>query len=101
MREHLGADLDELMRGLVSTARPRIMEGASAAGPAQNPNPTPQPVGREAMRRCIFGAYMRPDLRPADRVYNEVTEVPALLATLESYMADHDGPHLERHARYV
>lgn len=98
------------MRGLLASPR-GLGSGYSALGgapaPALGPNaggpPAPAPVGREAMRRCLFGAYMRPDLRPADRPYAEVAHDAALLSTLEAYMAEHDGadpvPQRQSHDR--
>ena len=93
MRVHLSADLDELMRDVLASPRSRhARPRAPALDPAQNSDP--QTVGREAMRNCIFGAYMQPELRPADRMYTEVTDPQALLSTLEAYMAEHDGESL-------
>ena len=93
MRVHLSADLDELMRGVLASPRSRHAKPrAPTMDPAQKPDP--ELVGREAMRHCIFGAYMQPELHPADRVYTEVTDTQALLSTLEAYMAEHDGAHL-------
>ena len=93
MRAHLSADLDELMRDVLAPPRARhARPRAPTLDPA--PDPEPQPVGREAMRNCMFGAYMQPELRPADRVYTEVTDPQALLSTLEAYMAEHDGAGL-------
>jgi hypothetical protein len=88
LRAHLSADLDELMRPVVATSRARPAPGVGLSPALAQ---APERVGCEAMRRCIFGAYMQPDLRPADRAYAEVTDAPALLSRLEAYMADHDG----------
>lgn len=93
MRVHLSADLDELMRDVLASPHARHARSRAAAlDPAQDPEP--KPVGREAMRNCVFGAYMQPELRPADRMYTEITDPQALLSTLEAYMAEHDGVSL-------
>ena len=90
---HLRADLDELIHDVLASPRLRHARPKSVPlDPAQDRRL--QPVGREAMRHCTFGAYMQPELRPADRVYTEVTDPQALLSTLEAYMAEHDGAAL-------
>ena len=93
VRVHLSADLDELMRDVLASPRARhARPRAPILDPAKNPDF--EPIGREAMRNCIFGAYMQPELRPADRVYTEVTDPQELLSTLEAYMAEHDSESL-------
>lgn len=91
LRAHLGADLDELMRPVVAAPRARAAPGAGLGLALAQAPEQPERVGCDAMRQCIFGAYMQPDLRPADRTYTEVADAPALLSRLEAYMADHDG----------
>ena len=48
-------------------------------------------VSCEDMRNCFYGAYLDSSKGPDDRQYSPVTDVPALISTMEGYLVDHNG----------
>lgn len=48
-------------------------------------------VSCEDMRNCFFGSYLDSSKGPEDRQYSPVTDVPALISTMEGYLVDHNG----------
>lgn len=71
---HMGEDYDTLMGQMV---------GAKDAA-----------VSCEDMRNCFFGGYVDSSKAPEERHYTEVTDVPALITTMEGYLVDHNGTYL-------
>ena len=45
----------------------------------------------EHMRRVFFGDYMDVDAEPDDRRYGENVDVPAMVAQMDTYLADYNG----------
>ena len=68
---HLGEEYDSLMAPVLATK-----------GNA---------VSCEDMRNCFYGAYIDSSKGPEDRQYSPVTDVPALISTMEGYLVDHNG----------
>ncbi|KAG2436335.1 hypothetical protein HXX76_006644 [Chlamydomonas incerta] len=73
MKEKLGAEFDKLFAHL---------RHAGAASPE---------VTIEDVRKCFFGDYMDPNDEPALRLYDEVTDVAALLSRVEELLMDHNA----------
>jgi dynein heavy chain len=46
-------------------------------------------VDAEELRKCFFGAYITED--GADGLYDEVTDIPQLIAKMEEYLVDFNG----------